>query len=53
MSDAGDEIQVDATQEVEVAEAPKGKMSVEDALQVRLLCNNTSYSRRSPHNSKS
>ncbi|KIJ10981.1 hypothetical protein PAXINDRAFT_171974 [Paxillus involutus ATCC 200175] len=35
MSDAGDEIQVDAgAPEVEVsAEAPKGKMSVEDALQ--------------------
>ena len=35
MSDAGDEIQVD-TPEVEavVADAPKGKMSVEDALQV-------------------
>lgn len=39
MSDAGDEIQVDApAAEVEVAaEAPKGKMSVEDALQVRYL----------------
>ena len=37
MSDAGDEIQVDApAAEVEVTEAPKGKMSVEDALQVRL-----------------
>ena len=36
MSDAGDEIQVDAPAEVEVAaEAPKGKLSVEDALQVR------------------
>ena len=36
MSDAGDEIKVDAP-EVEVAAepAPKGKMSVEDALQVR------------------
>lgn len=36
MSDAGDEIQVDApVEEVEVAqEAPKGKLSVEDALQV-------------------
>ena len=35
MSDAGDEIQVDASAEVEVTtEAPKGKMSVEDALQV-------------------
>jgi small subunit ribosomal protein S12e len=39
MSDAGDEIQVDAPPaEVEVsAEAPKGKMSVEDALQVPWL----------------
>ena len=40
MSDAGDEIQVDegAAPEVEVAaEAPKGKMSVEDAVQVRLI----------------
>jgi small subunit ribosomal protein S12e len=37
MSDAGDEIQVDAPAEVEVTatEAPKGKMTVEDALQVR------------------
>lgn len=36
MSDAGDEIQVDApAAEVEVStEAPKGKLSVEDALQV-------------------
>ena len=36
MSDAGDEIQVDAVEEVEVAAdapVPKGKMSVEDALQ--------------------
>jgi small subunit ribosomal protein S12e len=39
MSDAGDEIQVDApAAEVEVsAEAPKGKLSVEDALQVCVL----------------
>ena len=38
MSDAGDEIQVDApAAEVEVStEAPKGKLSVEDALQVRI-----------------
>ena len=37
MSDAGDDIQVDAPVEVEAVatEAPKGKMSVEDALQVR------------------
>ena len=37
MSDAGDEIQVDEAPAAEVevsAEAPKGKMSVEDALQV-------------------
>lgn len=35
MSDAGDEIQVEAPVEVEVTtEAPKGKMSVEEALQV-------------------
>jgi hypothetical protein len=36
MSDAGDEIQVDAPEvEVEVpAEAPKGKLSLEEALQV-------------------
>jgi len=35
MSDAGDEVQVDAAPEVEVAAeaAPKGKLSVEDALQ--------------------
>lgn len=39
MSDAGDEIQLDAPPaEVEVsAEAPKGKLSVEDALQVCVL----------------
>ena len=36
MSDAGDDIPVEVTNEVEVtAEAPKGKLSVEDALQVR------------------
>ena len=37
MSDAGDDIPVEvAAEEVEVsAEAPKGKLSVEDALQVR------------------
>jgi len=39
MSDAGDEIQVEApVAEVEAAEAPKGKLSVEDALQVRYTC---------------
>ena len=38
MSDASDEIQVDAPVEVEApAEAPKGKLSVEEALQVREL----------------
>lgn len=38
MSDAGDEIQVDAPAEVEavVTDAPKGKLSLEDALQVSL-----------------
>ena len=38
MSDAGDEIQVDAPAEVETVaqDAPKGKMSVEDALQVKI-----------------
>lgn len=38
MSDAGDEIKVEAEVEVEaeVSEAPKGKLSVEDALQVRI-----------------
>lgn len=35
MSDAGDEIQVDVPVEVEAKEVPKGKMSVEEALQVR------------------
>ena len=35
MSDAGDDVQADATAQQEVvAEPPKGKMSVEDALQV-------------------
>ena len=38
MSDAGDEVQVDAPVEVEATttDAPKGKMSLEDALQVRM-----------------
>ena len=42
MSDAGDEIQVDApAAEVEVStDAPKGKLSVEEALQVRWLLRN-------------
>ncbi|KAJ3488518.1 hypothetical protein NLI96_g2787 [Meripilus lineatus] len=46
MSDAGDDIQVDApAAEVEVAaEAPKGKMSVEDALQVCSLQSGTPQS---------
>ena len=35
MSDAGDDIQVDAPVEV-TTEAPKGKLSVEDALQVSI-----------------
>lgn len=40
MSDAGDAPEIDAPAEVEVAqEAPKGKMSVEDALQVGTLIN--------------
>jgi hypothetical protein len=40
MSDAGDDILVEAPVEVvadNVAEAPKGKLSVEDALQVGFL----------------
>ena len=40
MSDAGDEIEVDAPPvevEVEAKEAPKGKLSVEDALQVNVI----------------
>jgi hypothetical protein len=38
MSDAGDDTQIEAPAEVEVTtEAPKGKLSVEDALQVRIL----------------
>ena len=45
MSDAGDEINVDAPVEVEVTtEAPKGKMSVEDALQVGFACPSWSLS---------
>lgn len=37
MSDAGDNVEVEATEEVaeaEVSEAPKGKLSVEEALEV-------------------
>jgi small subunit ribosomal protein S12e len=34
MSDAGDEIQVEAPEVEVTAEAPKGKLSVEEALQV-------------------
>ena len=35
MSDAGDDIPVEAAEVEVAAEAPKGKLSVEDALQVR------------------
>ena len=35
MSDAGDDIQVEAAEVEVTTEAPKGKLSVEDALQVR------------------
>ena len=37
MSDAGDDIQVDAPVEEVAAEAPKGKLSVEEALQVHSI----------------
>jgi small subunit ribosomal protein S12e len=37
MSDAGDEIKVDAPEVEVAAEAPKGKLSVEDALQVCIV----------------
>jgi len=37
MSDAGDEIQVEAPEVEVTAEAPKGKLSVEDALQVNTM----------------
>lgn len=38
MSDAGDDIPIEEpAQEVVASEAPKGKMSVEDALQVRII----------------
>jgi hypothetical protein len=37
MSDAGDEIQVEAPEVEVTAEAPKGKLSVEDALQVNTV----------------
>jgi len=38
MSDAGDDIPVEVAAEVEVTtEAPKGKLSVEEALQVRVI----------------
>ena len=44
MSDASDEIQVDAPAEVEApTEAPKGKLSVEDALQVLVYYTNSLY----------
>lgn len=38
MSDAGDDIPVEVAEVEVTAEAPKGKLSVEDALQVRGLC---------------
>ena len=57
MSDASDEIQVDAPVEVEApAEAPKGKLSVEDALQVHLslsLLHSSEFSYPLPTYSKS
>ena len=34
MSDAGDNVEVDAAEVAEVTEAPKGKLSVEEALEV-------------------
>lgn len=34
MSDAGDNVEVEATEVAEVAEAPRGKLSVEEALEV-------------------
>lgn len=37
MSDAGDDIPVENVEVEVTAEAPKGKLSVEDALQVRVL----------------
>ncbi len=50
MSDAGDEIQVDApAAEVEVStDAPKGKLSVEDALQVRSFSHYLPYKELKP-----
>ncbi len=39
MSDAGDDIPVENVEVEVTAEAPKGKLSVEDALQVRVLSN--------------
>ena len=45
MSDAGDEIKVEETQEetTVAADAPKGKMSVEDALQVGGILTSTCH----------
>jgi small subunit ribosomal protein S12e len=34
MSDAGDNVEVEVAEVAEVAEAPKGKLSVEEALEV-------------------
>jgi hypothetical protein len=34
MSDAGDNVEVEAAEVAEVSEAPKGKLSVEEALEV-------------------
>jgi small subunit ribosomal protein S12e len=34
MSDAGDNVEVEAPEVAEVSEAPKGKLSVEEALEV-------------------
>jgi small subunit ribosomal protein S12e len=36
MSDAGDNVEVEAAEAPEVSEAPKGKLSVEDALEVHV-----------------
>ncbi len=36
MSDAGDSVKVEAAEAPEVSEAPKGKLSVEEALEVHI-----------------
>ena len=47
MSDAGDDIPVEAPAAVEVAiEAPKGKLSVEDALQVGFFFKKHTYTQK-------